>query len=132
MLLKHCVLVPNGVLGGHFNHPQFRTVALPPWAQSTFVHFWQYVTPFLKDLCLRNPMISHGGDVVRLSELSRMHAAALENYLEHAKEQFSESYPIESDAWERLFVQSPSREYRMDPHSDTVRTPVRLEQTGLV
>jgi len=131
MLLRHCVLVPNGALGGHFNHPQFRVVALPPWAHSAFTHFWQYATPFLRDMCLSNPMFSRGGDIVRLNALYVAHMAALNEYREEAKESYSEQNPVESDAWERLFVQSASRESKMDPYNRTVRTPVRLPQANL-
>ena len=131
MLLKHCVLVPNGALGGHFIDPQFRVVALPPWARRTFTHFWQYVTPFLRDTCLNTPRFAHGGEILRLNAIAVEHQAALNNYCETAKEEYSEQYPVEADAWDRLFIQSASRECRQDPFDPTVRTPVRPAQAFL-
>ena len=80
MLLKHCVLVPNAVLGEYYNHPQFRIVALPPWARITFLHFWQHATTLIRETCLNTPMFARGGEIVRLNAIYLAHQAALDNF----------------------------------------------------
>ena len=128
MLLKACVLMPNGVLGEYYNHPQFRILALPPWARSTFLHFWQHASIHIKT-CLDTPGFDRGGEIVRLNAIYAAHHASFDHLYNTAKEAYTNENPVEADAWDRLFVQAASRETRET--DDSTRTPVRSAQITL-
>ena len=131
ILLRHCVIMPNCAQFGHYMHPQFRTLITPPWVRGALEQYMCYLMPFLRDLCLCNPSIYRGGPLLRLTEIHRANTTTLNAFLAQSKRNFAEHYPVETNAWEQLFVQSPSRQYRMDPYTETIRTPVRLAQTNL-
>ena len=96
-------------------HPQFRTLATPPWVRTAIEQYFDHLESQLTEMVLANPMFSRGGLVLKLTEIHRANAEILTEIMIHAKQTFAEHSPDEAHAWDQITVPLPYKYSRHDP-----------------
>ena len=127
LLLQACVIVPNSAAFACYMHPQFRTLVTPPWTRHAMQRYFGHIAPQLAEMIADNPYFGRGGPLLHLSAIHSANSSLFSAELEAAQNNFYELRPQETEAWNQIIIQFPSRQYR----NTMLRTPVCLEATGL-
>jgi hypothetical protein len=132
LLLQACVIIPNDGAFAAYMHPQFRTLVTPPWTRQAVQHYMGHIAPQIAEMIALNPYFGRGGPLLKLNAIHYANNSVLDNALEAAENSFYELHPQETAAWQQLFIQFPSRQFRDMPFgNDNLRTSVRLQAREL-